>query len=188
MTLAIPATHVILAIHVTLATLLAQVFLCNYAKYIFIYKNYKFGKNNIMRLWHKSLIPVLPRKQLLGQWLECNIIINKLNKENTIKHIIVKRVLEYPLSDFISYVTMIQQEMIRRGYSPKETTLLNCKKIPIHLFKTNKYSKDNIFASWHNDRYLKQCYYNLQEKYDCGSIEEKDWLNIANLLSSKHIL
>lgn len=24
-----------------------------------------------MRLWHKDLIPVLPRKQLLGQWLEC---------------------------------------------------------------------------------------------------------------------
>lgn len=24
-----------------------------------------------MRLWHKDLIPYLPRQQLLGQWREC---------------------------------------------------------------------------------------------------------------------
>ena len=27
----------------------------------------------------------------------------------------------------------------------------------------------------HNDRYLKQCYYNLQEKYDRGIITANEW-------------
>lgn len=27
----------------------------------------------------------------------------------------------------------------------------------------------------HNDRYLKQCYYNLQEKLDRGIITQKEW-------------
>lgn len=25
---------------------------------------------------------------------------------------------------------------------------------------------------WHNDRYFLQCFYNLQEKHDCGGITE----------------
>ena len=30
----------------------------------------------------------------------------------------------------------------------------------------------------HNDRYLKQCYYNLQEKYDRGIIAKEEWQKI----------
>ena len=30
----------------------------------------------------------------------------------------------------------------------------------------------------HNDRYLKQCYYNLQEKYDRGIITKDEWVKI----------
>lgn len=32
-----------------------------------------------------------------------------------------------------------------------------------------------IYKDWHNERYLKQCLYNLQEKYDCGGISENEW-------------
>lgn len=42
-----------------------------------------------------------------------------------------------------------------------------------------------LFNSWHNDRYLKQCYYNLQEKYDCGGISENDWIVINNFMEDK---
>ena len=35
--------------------------------------------------------------------------------------------------------------------------------------------KSDLFENWHNDRYLAQCYYNLQEKFDCGGIEAADW-------------
>lgn len=39
----------------------------------------------------------------------------------------------------------------------------------------SKYIQVNIFADWHNDRYLSQCFYNLQEKYDCGGINETEY-------------
>lgn len=32
----------------------------------------------------------------------------------------------------------------------------------------------------HNDRYLKQCYYNLQEKYDRGIITKEEFEKIEN--------
>ena len=35
-----------------------------------------------------------------------------------------------------------------------------------------------LFAGWHDDRYLLQCYYNLQEKFDCGGITEDEWIII----------
>ena len=35
-----------------------------------------------------------------------------------------------------------------------------------------------IFGDWHNDRYLMQCYYNLQEKHDCGGISDDEWQKI----------
>lgn len=31
---------------------------------------------------------------------------------------------------------------------------------------------------WHNDRYFLQCFYNLQEKYDCGGMTELEWCKI----------
>ena len=30
-----------------------------------------------------------------------------------------------------------------------------------------------------NDRYLLQCFYNLQEKFDCGGIDPTDWKRIV---------
>lgn len=43
-----------------------------------------------------------------------------------------------------------------------------------------------ICYSEHNDRYLKQCYYNLQEKYDRGIItEEEEWQKIEDLFKSE---
>lgn len=38
-----------------------------------------------------------------------------------------------------------------------------------HIYNTK------IFKYWHNERYLKQCLFNLQEKYDCGGIPENEW-------------
>ncbi len=41
--------------------------------------------------------------------------------------------------------------------------------------KTHDIDHDELFAGWHNDRYFRQCYNNLQEKYDCGGITEDEW-------------
>lgn len=47
-------------------------------------------------------------------------------------------------------------------------------------FCNNEYIKENYPE--HNNRYLKQCYYNLQEKYDRGIITEEEWKKIENIL------
>lgn len=79
--------------------------------------------------------------------------------------------MDYPLSHFSIYAYWVYNEMIKRGY--------NCSalKFKIHLpLGTGIYcTYDDLFRYWHNDRYLTQCYYNLQEKYDCGGISKNDW-------------
>lgn len=42
---------------------------------------------------------------------------------------------------------------------------------------------EELFKDWHNDRYLKQCLLNLQEKYDCGGITQEEWDKIYNKFS-----
>jgi hypothetical protein len=46
---------------------------------------------------------------------------------------------------------------------------------------------NSLYLGWHNDRYLKQCLYNLQEKYDCGGISEEEWEKIAKKFQ-EHLL
>lgn len=123
-----------------------------------------------MRLWHKDLIPVLPRQQLLGQWRECCLIAKNITEKGFPNHILVNRIMEYPLSHFCSYAALICNEMINRGYD------CNLKKV-IGYFPFQDYNEPYgvIFFNWHNDRYLRQCYYNLEEKYDCGKISKEEW-------------
>ena len=44
----------------------------------------------------------------------------------------------------------------------------------------------DVFPEWHNDRYLWQCYYNLQEKYDCGGITQNEWDAIDLFFKSRY--
>lgn len=124
-----------------------------------------------MRLWHKDLVPYLPRQQLLGQWRECCAIV----KKGTPNHILVNKIMDYSFEHFIAYITLIKNEMKKRNYK------YNIKCITDYL-QWNSFSirYEDIFATWHNDRYLKQCFYNLQEKYDCGGISEEEWKKIEN--------
>ena len=39
-----------------------------------------------------------------------------------------------------------------------------------------------IFEGFHNDRYLRQCYYNLEEKYDDGIIPDEEWKKVTDYL------
>jgi hypothetical protein len=40
-------------------------------------------------------------------------------------------------------------------------------------------SKDELFGDWHNLRYLRQCYLNLQEKFDCGGVPAAQWAAVV---------
>lgn len=131
-----------------------------------------------MRLWHKDLIPVLPRQQLLGQWRECCLIAKNIAEKGSPNHILVNKIMEYPLEHFHYYAGMIHDEMLNRGYKVNYSRFDKW----LHL-EENHCTYDKLFTSWHNERYLKQCYYNLQEKYDCGGISEGDW----NLIDSNMV-
>lgn len=122
-----------------------------------------------MRLWHKSLIPYLPRKQLLSQWRECCCIAKLMREKGTPNHILVNKILDYPLDHFYSYARLVEYDMRFRGYK------VDFEKFYQYLpFGGYEFTKD-AFSDWHNERYLTQCYYNLQEKYDCGGISESEW-------------
>lgn len=128
-----------------------------------------------MRLWHKDLIPVLPQKQLLGQWRECCAIAKNINEKGTPNHILVNRIMEYPIEQFIRYSREIFYEMKRRGFDCDYTKFSQYVNNPNAGWKMP--IKD-LFPTWHNDRYLTQCYYNLEEKYDCGGISTEEFKEI----------
>jgi len=78
---------------------------------------------------------------------------------------LINYIYEYPKYDLEAYSNMVVDEMKKRGI---KANLENGKKYFNDSF-TRLFSKDYIpFKKHHTDRYLIQCYYNLQEKYDRG--------------------
>lgn len=129
-----------------------------------------------MRLWHKNLIPLLPDKQLISQWRECCCIARNIQVNGTPNHLLVNPVLDYPLSHLWSYGSRIYVEMIYRGFSA------DLSKLAKYFLREDQkeLSMSRIWPSWHTNRYLLQCYYNLQEKYDRGGIPGEDWERIRD--------
>ena len=142
-----------------------------------------------MRLWHKDLVNVLPMQQLVSQWRECCCIGVLLAKNHTPNHILVNPILDYHPGHFEKYCNLVYQAMSNRGYNLTEKP---CKELEDNLRAWRLYldnelpwawqvRDDNtifnevLFDGWHNQRYLRQCYYNLQEKFDRGGIQEKEW-------------
>lgn len=138
-----------------------------------------------MRLWHKDLIEVLPRQQLLAQWRECCCIAHNIAIDGTPNHILVNKVLKYPSTDFMSYCGNVVGEIQSRGYKVSVRSQDSLMMSMAHAAKYFNNGTDtdilvthkpsDIFNDWHTDRYFWQCYFNLQEKYDCGGITEEEW-------------
>lgn len=130
-----------------------------------------------MRCWHKDLIPVLPRQQLLSQWRECCCIAKNIAVNGTPNHILVNKIMDYDYNHFVRYAHLVKNEMHRRGYK------CNFEKFMHYIGladKSYKISDEDLFKDWHNDKYLRQCYYNLEEKYYCNGITYKEWMLIFN--------
>lgn len=125
-----------------------------------------------MRLWHKDLIKVLPREQLIGAWRECSAIAGAIIKNGTPNHILVNKVLDYSFDHFITYSLMIRAEMTKRGYR----TMQSVEDKIVSLYQNYiEIPFNELYVDWHNARYFMQCYHNLEEKYDCGGITQEDW-------------
>jgi uncharacterized protein (TIGR02328 family) len=124
-----------------------------------------------VRLWHTTLIPVLPREQLVSQWRELSSIAGKIQLNGTPNHVLVNFVMDYDFDHFISYAYYIRQEMNARKYRSMNSVwekIVSLKPdwtlLPIEEVYKNKMS----------DFYLTVCYYNLYEKYDCGMFDNFD--------------
>lgn len=128
-----------------------------------------------MRLWHKDMIKVLPREQLVAQWRECSAIAGNIKLKGTPNHILVNKVMNYPMNHFISYSHYIREEMTRRGYRTMNSVW---EKITSLAPDYNILPLEELFPEWHNDTYWVICYYNLKEKWMCGGIKDEDWTKI----------
>lgn len=141
-----------------------------------------------MRLWHKDLIPVLPSKQLVSQWRELSAISGEISIHGTLKHPLVKPLLDYTMSHYYLYAQLVLEELKNRGYKMKDfvwdkiTSIVDkdCK-VPNLLWH------HELYAGWHNRRYMMQCICNLQEKYDCGMITGEEWDNILSIPYVKYM-
>ena len=142
-----------------------------------------------MRLWHKDLIKVLPAKQLLAQWRECCAIVGSINKKGTPNHLLVNPVMNYNKSHFYAYCCMICNEMYRRDYKVSESSkqkIIDYASVTERQISSQIEKDGNLFEGWHNNRYFWQCYYNLQEKYDRGSITDKEWEVVAKYARTRN--
>ena len=126
-----------------------------------------------MRLWHYKIIPYLPDGQLLAQKRECDLMFRDYLNDKKTNHILINYVWKYPIDDLISYYSMLEEEFFWRNFKFNKETLNKVKE------KARDYRIVKIpFETHHNKRYLKQCFYNLQEKYDRGQKDfniEKMW-------------
>lgn len=122
-----------------------------------------------MRLWHYKLIPYLPKEMLVSQWREC-IAIKRQWEKGTLKHRLVSYVKEHDRSSFFRYVECVRDTMFDNGINFQNKYFIEI----MNFCESNDNKKYDLYPE-HNDRYLKQCLYNLQEKYDRGIISEKEW-------------
>ena len=130
-----------------------------------------------MRLWHYRLIPVLPKDMLVSQWREC-IAIKRQWEKGTLKHRLVSYVMDYAKIYFISYVISVITEMDNRQINFQSKYFYE-----ICDFCQSFGGAGQINYKEHNERYLKQCYYNLEEKYDRGIISEEEWQKIKEVIN-----
>lgn len=107
---------------------------------------------------------------------------------------LVNKITEYPAWMWMVYQTDIQKEFKNRGYIIHPETLYSISDNTMRAEEEGYFADDDTFdfmtymydpfPGWHNDRYLIQCYYNLEEKYDCGGITDDEWLKIDSFMRS----
>lgn len=123
-----------------------------------------------MRLWHYELIPYLPKAMLVSQWREC-IAIKRQWEKGTLKHRLVSYVMNYYPIVLLEYVDLVVKEMKKRNIKHQDKYY---NELQAFCFIPIKVRRGYVYPQ-HNNRYLKQCLYNLQEKADRGIITQEEW-------------
>lgn len=131
-----------------------------------------------MRLWSKQLIHVLPRQQLVAQWRECSAIAGNIFTKGTPNHILVNKIMDYPIDHFITFTARVHGEMTMRGYRTTKTVWDKIEKLNPN-WETVDFNE--LYSKWMNIEYLEICYWNLREKYSCGGFSENEWKPIERV-------
>lgn len=129
-----------------------------------------------MRMWHKDLIPYLPNRFLSTQWVDCRVISNAWNN-GVLKDKYTVKVMYYPKSHFIEYCNSVFAELVKRGYHPNNQFIEEYEEEPV--------AKSDLFKDWHNKRYLIQCFFMLEECYDCGLITREEFEKVKLYCSTQ---
>ena len=127
-----------------------------------------------MRLWHYKLLPYLPNSQLIAQKRECDLIWKDIANGKQTNHILINYIWEYEdyKMQLASYYYLLEKEYENRGF-------IFIDMCPLLIYETKLTNKP--FINHHNDRYLLQCFSNLQEKYDRGQ-KDFDYTTYKKLL------
>ena len=99
--------------------------------------------------------------------------------------------MDYDLNHFRLYCNLVVKEMEKRGYNVSNKTKAKlCQYFKDRISVSNTFGEqlsvlindeyEPLFSNWHTSRYLTQCLYNLEEKYDRGGITQEEWDNIYN--------
>lgn len=139
-----------------------------------------------MRIWHYELIDVLPNAQLKAMRYEIGDMIKQYPN---IKHGLVKYAnnydIEYLLDLFMKTLDEFEKRKIKHRVSyDLEIYQIGASKCKLKIGRWKFIRTGQIYPE-HNDRYLKQCYFNLQEKYDRGIISKEEWQKIYNKYKDK---
>lgn len=122
-----------------------------------------------MRLWHESLIPLLPNAQLLGQHRECCALRgNGWGK----KHSVVNYVFEHSYRMLFKYHKLVMNEMVKRGYKVSPEWMFSlyrgkqCESASHEFYSLNHSyrNKGQCIYPEHNSDYLTECLENLRSK------------------------
>lgn len=132
-----------------------------------------------MRCWHYKLLPYLPRLQLVSQWRECCCIAKSIAEKGTPNHILVNKIMDYSLNHFVAYTVRVIAEMQRRKYKVVSEKFWGWMAAadfvhPMYI------CADSLYDGWHDDIYLRECLYNLEEKFRAGGIPAEEWQIIYN--------
>ena len=137
-----------------------------------------------MRLWHKDFISVLPRQQLVAQWRELSSIAGNIKTKGTPNHMLVNKIMDYPLNHFITYSAAVRAEMTRRGYRTMDKVW---DKIVNVCPDYNIIPIEEVYSEWMGPEYLLICFWNLREKYLCGGMTDEEWKKINKVIDDNFL-
>ena len=136
-----------------------------------------------MRLWHYALLDSIPELQLRSQWRECIAIAKDLHETGFTHHLLINRIMSYNKEEFNAYCYLVYSAMVKRGFFPKENSIMKLHNYTGFVPNKKIYVLDNIYAGWHNKEYLRVCLANLYEKHIFGigasQITDEEWKTLC---------